>query len=539
MFDRPESSLTKIRRSLPTDSGRDVFVTVGDPGDGVNVHAAFVRERALADERLIATVIHVGHVVDIARKFRQPLCTAIGQHLKARFFHGQVRANGNQIGIAAALADAVDRALHLHRAGIDGRQRIGHGQIAIVVAVNSHRHGQGGLSGFRERGDFLRHGAAVGVAQHDEACAGFRGGPHGFRGIFGIEFPAVEEMFGVVNHFPAAFAEVSDGVADHRQVFLERNTQHFGRMERRGFADDRQGFGAGIEQRFHAGVLRGLHSLAAGHAEGANPSVLQIQLLHALKELSVLFVRQRITPFDEIAAQLIEPLGDQQFILQRKIHPFALAAVTKRGVVDLDVHGWVAGGLVSGGLVSGGFEHTGTRHPDTRHLFILYPTKNPAAGVPTAGLSWCFAFWRCPYGRTSGIIIVPITARSANRRRKRASIVIGKYIIDLRTIGFTIVGRGSNTNRPCLNHSFDSRCCQRDSNRRQIRRPLDDFDEITPIYEPGPHRSSRASPSQLTRRSTVREPQEAIRRRGTRRFPGRLPGPSAWRRQPGPLCQDR
>ena len=60
---------------------------------------------------------------------------------------------------------------------------------------------------------------------------------------------------------------------------------------------------------FMPGSCCGLHALAARHAEGANPSVLQLQLLHALKELGILFVRKRIAPFDEIEAQLDRAAG--------------------------------------------------------------------------------------------------------------------------------------------------------------------------------------------------------------------------------------
>ena len=46
MFERPESSLTSTRRSLPTRFGVDVLVAAGGAVDGVDVHAALVGERA-------------------------------------------------------------------------------------------------------------------------------------------------------------------------------------------------------------------------------------------------------------------------------------------------------------------------------------------------------------------------------------------------------------------------------------------------------------------------------------------------------------
>jgi hypothetical protein len=43
-------------------------------------------------------------------------------------------------GIAGALADAVDRALDLAGAAFDRRQRVGHGEAQVVVAVRAEDH---------------------------------------------------------------------------------------------------------------------------------------------------------------------------------------------------------------------------------------------------------------------------------------------------------------------------------------------------------------------------------------------------------------
>ena len=94
-------------------------------------------------------------------------------------------------------------------------------------------------------------------------------------------------------------------------------------------ADQRDHLGAGSHQRPHAGVVLGADALAACHAEGADLDVLQMQLGHALEILCVLLVRRRIAPFDVIEAEAIEPLGNQQLVLQREVDAFALAAVAK------------------------------------------------------------------------------------------------------------------------------------------------------------------------------------------------------------------
>ena len=49
----------------------------------------------------------------------------------------QRRDDRDQIGIAAALAEAVERALDLARAGAHGGERIGHRLLGIVVRVDA------------------------------------------------------------------------------------------------------------------------------------------------------------------------------------------------------------------------------------------------------------------------------------------------------------------------------------------------------------------------------------------------------------------
>src|SRR5438128_1288365 len=83
----------------------------------------------------------------------------------------------------------------------------------------------------------------------------------------------------------------------------------------------------GVQQRLDAGVVLRADAFAPRHSERGDAGVLERQLADFLEKLEVLRVRQRVTALDEVHAQLIEPLGDEQLVLQRKIHAFALAAV--------------------------------------------------------------------------------------------------------------------------------------------------------------------------------------------------------------------
>src|SRR5439155_19673046 len=83
-------------------------------------------------------------------------------------------------------------------------------------------------------------------------------------------------------------------------------------------------------------VLGGSDALTARHAESSDSGMLQRQLADFLEILEILRVRQRVTALDEIDAQLIQPLGDEQLVLKGEVDAFPLAAVAERGVVDRD-----------------------------------------------------------------------------------------------------------------------------------------------------------------------------------------------------------
>ena len=85
-----------------------------------DVHAAFVREGAVADVRLIVAHRQIGQFGDVARDRGQVLqiVAADGGVAQLQFEIGDDR---NQVRVAAAFAVAVDAALDVRAAGFDGR----------------------------------------------------------------------------------------------------------------------------------------------------------------------------------------------------------------------------------------------------------------------------------------------------------------------------------------------------------------------------------------------------------------------------------
>ncbi len=83
-------------------------------------------------------------------------------------------------------------------------------------------------------------------------------------------------------------------------------------------------------------VLLDQDALAPGHAERADLGVLEVQVADPLEVLAILVVGGRVPPLDEVEAQRVEPLGQQQFVLEREADAFGLGPVAKGRVVDLN-----------------------------------------------------------------------------------------------------------------------------------------------------------------------------------------------------------
>ncbi len=301
----------------------------------MRVHAALVGEGAGADERLIGAEIHVGRLPHVARHLRQLRQTARQQDIVAAF-EGEVGYDADQIDVAAAFAHAVDGALHLRRATRHGRQRVGHGHVAIVVAVNAQLDTELAAHGLHRGGDVVGQGAAVGVAQDHDRGAGVLRRPQRLQGVLGVVPVAVEEVLGVVEHLAAGLPTVGHRVGDHAQVLIKGSAEDLAHVQVPRLADDGDDRRLGVEQRLEASVLGGLDALAAGHAEGGNASVPQRNLADFLEVLEVFRVGQRIAALDEVHAEFIEAARDVQLVLQGEVDTLALAAVAQGGVVDVD-----------------------------------------------------------------------------------------------------------------------------------------------------------------------------------------------------------
>ena len=170
--------------------------------------AGLGREGALADIGRVAIGRAVEHLIQRVGRMRKALELRIRHaDLESVGEFGlelQRRDDGHEIGVAAALAEAVERALDLARAGAHGRERIGHRLLGVVVGMDADM-----ITGDRldhladDRFDLVRQRAAIGVAEHDPARARIIGGLGAGQRELRIGLVAVEEMLAVEQHFAA------------------------------------------------------------------------------------------------------------------------------------------------------------------------------------------------------------------------------------------------------------------------------------------------------------------------------------------------
>ena len=120
--------------------GDDVLVARRDLLDRGDVHAPLVRERRVPDVGGVRARADVGDLAHLARELGEPGEVLVGDAAPAHL-ELQPGDDRDQVGVAATLAPAVDRPLHLRAARLDGGERVGDRHVAVVVGVDAEPGG--------------------------------------------------------------------------------------------------------------------------------------------------------------------------------------------------------------------------------------------------------------------------------------------------------------------------------------------------------------------------------------------------------------
>ena len=183
-----------------------------------HVHAALVRERVGAHVGLVGIRRHVAQLVDQVRGLGQVL-QPLRRHAVVAQLELQVGQDRDQVGVAAALAVAVHRALHHAGAALDGHERCWPPRTPAsswVWMPTWTRSPSSATTASTASANAVGQRGAVGVAQGHVLGAGLDGGAQAAQRVVGVVGPGVEEVLGVVDHALALAAQERDRVRDHR-----------------------------------------------------------------------------------------------------------------------------------------------------------------------------------------------------------------------------------------------------------------------------------------------------------------------------------
>ena len=225
----------------------------------------------------------------------------------------------------------------MNRSRPDARQRVRHAQADVVVRVDSDLAMQFAARGLRDRGDFARQTTAVRVAKHDHVRARLLRRLPCRDGIFGIELVTIETVLGVVNHKLPVILQITHRVADHAEILIRRAAQHFLHVQHRSLAVNRDDRRLRLDEQPHLIVLLDRHALFAGRTERREFRVLEFALLGLREKLDVLRIAARPAALDVMNAELIELVGNAQFVGDREVHTLTLRAIAQGRVIEFDV----------------------------------------------------------------------------------------------------------------------------------------------------------------------------------------------------------
>ena len=131
----------------------------------------------------------------------------------------EVGHDADHVGVAAALAVAVDGGLHVAHAGGHRRQRVGHRQLGVVVRMDAPRDlrrigiGRQRVTGVDEDvQQLVGERAAVGVAEHEVPRTRLARSTQRVQGVRAVRLVAVEVVFRVIDHGPSLLAYPTDGI---------------------------------------------------------------------------------------------------------------------------------------------------------------------------------------------------------------------------------------------------------------------------------------------------------------------------------------
>src|SRR6202008_605458 len=174
-----------------------MFVSQWIALDRRDMHTSLVRKSTRADKRRRRSQLKVRDLTHESRRFAQLPQTFRSNRVTTQL-QFEVRNDGTQVRIAATLAIAIDRSLHMTRTGTNRGKRVCNCELAIVVTVNAYRNAQLAFDFACNAFHVMRQTATVRIAEHDSPCARISRYTQRLQRILRIRAKPVEKMLRVI-----------------------------------------------------------------------------------------------------------------------------------------------------------------------------------------------------------------------------------------------------------------------------------------------------------------------------------------------------
>ena len=112
--------------------------------------------------------------------------------------------------------------------------------------------------------------------------------------------------------------QMTNGISDHRQVFVSRSFENRLYLIPGKFGDNRHGRRRTGQQSRHRGIVLHLSMFVPRSSKGSNPGMSPRHFRRAVKKFSVLGIRPWKSTFNVVNSVVINPLRNTKLVLGRK-----------------------------------------------------------------------------------------------------------------------------------------------------------------------------------------------------------------------------
>jgi hypothetical protein len=134
-------------------------------------------------------------------------------------------------------------------------------------------------------------------------------------------------MLRVEEGLQALFFKILDGFSAQGEVRVEGAAQDLADVQVPSLAHDGRRRGARGHDGIERDIVRDATIGPSGAAEGDHLGVLETLAGNLFEELHLFRIRRRVASFDVVHAQLVQPSGDCELVLQGEADPFGLHSV--------------------------------------------------------------------------------------------------------------------------------------------------------------------------------------------------------------------